>query len=75
LRQVVWFSVFGIYTPLLFAISLFTIGIPTSMLLLAIGFITKVLIKLFTKKIYLLHNAKTSLLVLTYFFLLLILLW
>lgn len=75
LRQFVWFSVFGIYTPILFAISLFTIGIPTSMLLLAIGLISKVLIKLFTKKIYLLHNAKTSLLVLTYFFLLLIFLW
>lgn len=75
LRQVVWFSVFGIYTPLLFAISLFTIGIIPSMLLLIIWFISKVFIKLLTKKIYLLHNAKTSLLVLTYFFLLLIFLW
>lgn len=72
LRQVVGFSVFGIYTPLLFAISLYTIGISLSLILLTIGLLAKLLIKLFTKKIYLLHNAKTSLLVMIYFFLLLV---
>lgn len=72
LRQVVGFSVFGIYTPLLFAISLYTIGIPLSCILLTIGLIAKLLVRAFTKKIYLLHNAKTSLLVMIYFFLLLV---
>ncbi|MFA7298384.1 MAG: 7TM domain-containing protein [Candidatus Absconditabacterales bacterium] len=72
LRQIVGFSIFGIYSPLLFAISMSILGIPFSLALLAIGLITKILIRLFTKKMYLLHNAKTSLLIILYFFLMLL---
>ncbi len=72
LRQVVWFSVFGIYIPLLFALSLFMLWVPLGLTLLAIGLIAKILVRLFTKKMYLLHNAKTSLLVMLYFFILLL---
>ncbi|MEI7918705.1 MAG: hypothetical protein WCH65_00370 [bacterium] len=34
--------------------------------------LTKTIMKLFSKKIYLLHNAKTSLLILLYFFFMLL---
>lgn len=75
LRQIVWFSVFGIYSPLLFAISMSILGVPFSLMLLAIWLITKLLMRLFTKKMYLLHNAKSALLIILYFFLLLLILW
>ena len=72
LRQFVGFSVFGIYSPLLFAVSMSILGVPLSLSLLIIWLITKLLMKLFTKKIYLLHNAKSALLIIIYFLLLLI---
>lgn len=72
LRQIVWFSIFGIYSPLLFAVSMSILGVPLSLSLLIIWLITKLLMKLFTKKIYLLHNAKSALLIIIYFLLLLI---
>lgn len=75
LRQIVGFSIFGIYSPLLFAVSMSILGVPFSLALLVIWLITKLLIRLFTKRIYLLHNAKTSLLILLYFFLMLLILW
>jgi len=36
LRQIVGFSIFGIYSPLLFAVSISILGIPFSLILLAI---------------------------------------
>ncbi len=75
LRQIVWFSVFGIYSPLLFAVSMSILGVPFSLALLIIWLITKFIIRIFTKKIYLLHNAKSALLIILYFFLLLLVFW
>lgn len=72
LRQIVGFSIFGIYSPLLFAVSLSILGIPFSLVLLGIWLIAKLIMRLFSKKMYLLHNAKTSLLVLLYFLLMLL---
>ena len=72
LRQIVGFSVFGIYSPLLFAVSMSMLGIPFSLLLLGIWLLTKLLMRLFTKRIYLLHNAKSALLIILYFFILLL---
>ncbi|MCX6824899.1 MAG: hypothetical protein NTY80_01625 [candidate division SR1 bacterium] len=72
LRQIVGFSIFGMYSPLLFAISMSILGVPFSLALLAIGLVSKLLMGLFTRKMYLLHNTKTSLLVLFYFFLILL---
>ncbi|MCX6824121.1 MAG: hypothetical protein NT085_03255 [candidate division SR1 bacterium] len=72
LRQIVGFSIFGIYSPLLFAVSMSILGVPFSLALLAIGLVTKLLMSLFTKRMYLLHNAKTSLLIILYFFLMLL---
>jgi len=75
LRQMVGFSVFGIYSPLLFAVSMSMLGIPFSLLLLGIWLLTKLLMRLFTKRIYLLHNAKSALLIILYFFILLLVFW
>ena len=75
LRQIVGFSIFGIYSPLLFAVSMSILWVPFSLILLAIWLITKLLMRIFTKRIYLLHNAKTSLLILLYFFLMLFVFW
>jgi hypothetical protein len=51
------------------------LGVPFSLALLIIWLITKLLMRLFTKKMYLLHNAKTSLLIILYFFLMLLIFW
>ena len=75
LRQVVGFSVFGIYSPLLFAVSMSILGVPLSLTFLVVWLITKLLIKLITKKMYLLHNAKSALLIILYFFILLLVFW
>lgn len=75
LRQVVGFSIFGVYSPLLFAVSLSILGIPFSLALLVIWLVAKLILRLFTKRMYLLHNAKTSLLILLYFLLMLLVFW
>jgi len=75
LRQIVGFSIFGIYSPLLFAVSMSILGVPLSLTLLGVWLITKLLMRLFSKKIYLLHNAKSALLIILYFFLLLLVFW
>lgn len=72
LRQFVWFSVFGLFYPLMFSISLFLIWIELSLILLLITFISTIVTKIFVKKIYLLHNAKIALLMIFYVCLLLL---
>lgn len=72
LRQIVWFSIFGIYSPLLFAISMSILGISFSLTLLGVWLLTKLCMTLFTKKVYLLHNAKSAFLIILYFFILLL---
>lgn len=66
-RQVIGFSSFGIYSPILFALSIAALGIPISLLLLLIWAIAKIITSFFCKKIYLLHNAKTTMLIILYF--------
>ena len=66
-RQVIWFSSFGIYNPILFALSMAALGIPISLWLLLIWAIAKMITNRFCKKIYLLHNAKTTMLLILYF--------
>jgi len=75
LRQIVGFSVFGVYSPLLFAVSMSILWIPLSLTFLVVWLITKLLIKLITKRMYLLHNAKSALLIILYFFILLLVFW
>lgn len=73
-RQVIWFSVFGIYSPLLFGLAMAILNIKLSLILLAIGILAKVLTHLLNKKIYLLFNTKLSVLVVLYFLLTIIVL-
>ncbi len=72
LRQFVWFSVFGLFYPLMFSILLLLVGIKLSLMLLLITFLSTVVTKFFVKKIYLLHNAKVALLMIFYVCLLLL---
>lgn len=74
-RQIIGFSVFGIYSPLLFAVSMSVLWIKFSMVLLFIAFLSTLLTRFFTKKIYLLYSAKISLLVILYFVVTILVLW
>ncbi len=71
-RQVVWFSVFGLYNPLLFTIACVIWGIKISLILFIISIIATIITRIFTKKIYLLYSAKISILYLIYIFLFII---
>ncbi len=66
-RQVVWFSVFGTFSPLLFGLSISVLWTQASVIFFLIAFVATVLTRLITKKIYLLHSAKISLLTTLYF--------
>lgn len=66
-RQMIWFSIFGIYSPLLFAIAMSVLWIKFSLISFLIAFISTVFTRFFTKKIYLLYSAKTSILIIVYF--------
>ena len=65
-RQVVWLSVFGVFTPLLFGISMLVIGIWPSLILLFAAALAVIAINLISKKIYLLSSPKISLMLILY---------
>ncbi len=66
-RQVIWFSVFGTFSPLLFGLSISVLWTQATIIFFLIAFIATVLSRLITKKFYLLHSAKISLLITIYF--------
>jgi 7 transmembrane helices usually fused to an inactive transglutaminase len=72
LKQVVGFNVFGIYYPLLFAITIAVLGFSGALVFLVTGFFSIYLINMFSKRFHLLLHAKRSLLLWTYVFLLLL---
>lgn len=74
-RQIIGFTVFSVYNPLLFALSMMLLWIEVSFVLLFIAFIATLLTRLFTKKIYLLYSAKVSMLIILYFIVTIIFLW
>jgi len=65
-RQVVWLSVFGVFTPLLFALSMYVIGITPSLLLLLAAALAVILTHVISLKIYLLYSPKISLMLILY---------
>ena len=67
-RQLIWFSVFGTFSPLLFGLSIAVLGIKTSILFFIIAIIATLLTRLITKRLYLLNSAKLSLLLGIYFY-------
>ncbi len=74
-RQVIWFSVFGTFSPLLFGLSISVLWTQASIIFFLIAFIATVLTRLITKKFYLLHSAKISLLTTLYFLTIVVVLW
>lgn len=75
LRQVVGLSVFGVFTPLLFALSMYVLGVNASLLLFVAAGLAVSSIRLVTKKIYLLYSPKISLMVILYCIFALFLWW
>ncbi|USN55604.1 MAG: hypothetical protein H6765_03280 [Candidatus Peribacteria bacterium] len=65
-RQVVGFSVFGVFNPLLFAVSLHVLGVTPTIILFVTAFLATAILKLLTQKLYLLYSAKISLLIVIY---------
>lgn len=74
LKQVVWFNVFGIYYPILLAITISSLWV-SAFLFMAIGFISISIVNFVSKKIHLLLHAKRSLLISFYITLFLLILW
>jgi hypothetical protein len=59
------FNVFGIYYPILFAITVALLGI-SAFIFIAIAFISIIVVNLFSRKIHLLLHAKRALLISLY---------
>jgi hypothetical protein len=75
LRQGVGLSVFGVYQPLLFALTLFFIGWKATLFFSVIAIGATALVRIFSKHIHLLQSIKISLLICLYSMLLLIGFW
>lgn len=71
-RQIIGLPVFSVYNPIFFAISMVVLWWEFTFILFAIGFIATFLIWLINKRIYLLHSAKISMLIIIYFILIMI---
>lgn len=66
LKQVVGFNVFGIYYPVLLALTIVSIGRSGALVFMLIGFVSIVIVNLFSKKVHLLLHAKRALLISLY---------
>ena len=66
-RQIIGLPVFSVFNPMLFAISIVILWMKFTFILFGIWFLATFLIWLINKKIYLLHSAKISMLVIVYF--------
>jgi 7 transmembrane helices usually fused to an inactive transglutaminase len=65
LKQIVGFNVFGIYYPILFAITISSLGL-SAFIFIVIGTLSIIVVNLFSKKVHLLLHAKRSLLISLY---------
>lgn len=61
LRQIVGLSVYGVYWPLLFALTGHLLGIQITLALLGIALLSNILMGFLNKRMYLLHSSKVSL--------------
>jgi hypothetical protein len=73
LKQVVWFNVFGIYYPILFAIIISSLWL-SAFIFITIWFLSILIVNIFSKRIHLLLHAKRSLLISLYIALFLLIL-
>ncbi len=74
-RQIIWFSVFGTFSPLLFGLSIAVLWVKTSIIFFVIAIIATLITRLITKRLYLLNSAKLSLLLSIYFLTTILILW
>lgn len=74
-RQIIWFSVFWVFYPIMFAVSVLILGLTLTFAFLFIAFISTLLVKLFIKKIHLLSSARVSLLIIVYFIITFLVFW
>jgi hypothetical protein len=75
LRQMIGLSVFGVYQPLLFALTLFFIGGQATLFFFGIAILATSLIRILSNHFHLLQSAKISLLLCVYSVFLLVGLW
>jgi len=60
-RQFIWFSVFGVYTPLLFTILIVLAGYNIVLFLFILSILANIITFFITKKIYILYSSKIAL--------------
>lgn len=68
-KQVIGISSYGVYYPLIFALSFHVVGLKTSLFLLIVAIVAKMIIIAFTRKFTLLATAKIGLQTVVYIFL------
>jgi len=74
-RQIIWFSVFWVYTPLIFSILIITLWYNIALLLFLVSILSSIITYFITKKIYILYSAKISLNYIIYIILSIIFIW
>jgi len=65
-RQMIWFSVFWVYNPLVFWLSLYLLGIKFSIIILLFAIIAIKITNIIIRKVYLLYSAKLTLFYILY---------
>lgn len=74
-RQIIWFSVFWVYTPLIFVILITLIGYKITLILFLLSILSNILTHFITKKIYILYSSKITLNYILYVILSIMFLW
>lgn len=74
-RQIIWFSVFWVYTPLILSILIITLWYKIVILLFFISIISSLITYFITKKVYILYSAKVSLNYIVYIILSIVFIW
>jgi len=74
-RQIIWFSVFWVYTPLISALLIIIFWYKLLLLLFVLSIITNILTYLITRYFYILYSAKISLNYIIYVMLSIITIW
>ena len=60
-RQVIGFSVFGVYTPLIFSVLIVVFGYKITLLLFVLSLLASIITHIITSKFYVLYSSKISL--------------
>jgi len=74
-RQVIWFSVFWVYTPLLFVVLIILLGYKIALILFLLSLLANLITHFITKKIYILYSSKIALNYIVYVIVSIIFIW